>query len=98
MELLSAYQNAAYAQQYAGFVDTVRAAESRLGKGTRLADAVARNLHKLMAYKDEYEVARLYTDPAFMDKIKGMFEGDIKLKFHLAPPMHGQEAMPRRDI
>jgi indolepyruvate ferredoxin oxidoreductase len=48
---------------------------------------VARYLHKLMAYKDEYEVARLYTDPAFMQKIQGMFEGDITLKFHLAPPL-----------
>ena len=48
---------------------------------------MARYLHKLMAYKDEYEVARLYTDPAFMEKIKGMFEGDTTLKFHLAPPI-----------
>jgi indolepyruvate ferredoxin oxidoreductase len=87
VELLTAYQNAAYAQQYKDFVDGVRAAESRLGKGTRLTEAVARYLHKLMAYKDEYEVARLYTDPAFMAKIDGMFEGDVKLKFHLAPPI-----------
>jgi indolepyruvate ferredoxin oxidoreductase len=73
--------------QYKAFVDQVRAAEEKLGKGTRLTEAVARYLHKLMAYKDEYEVARLYTDPAFMQKIAGMFEGDIKLKFHLAPPL-----------
>jgi indolepyruvate ferredoxin oxidoreductase len=87
VELLSAYQNVAYAQQYKAFVDQVRAAEEKLGKGTRLSEAVARYLHKLMAYKDEYEVARLYTDPAFMQKIEGMFEGDVKLKFHLAPPL-----------
>ncbi|RYE75168.1 MAG: indolepyruvate ferredoxin oxidoreductase family protein, partial [Oxalobacteraceae bacterium] len=87
IELLTAYQNAAYAQQYKGFVDAVRAAEAKLGKGTRLSEAVARYLHKLMAYKDEYEVARLYTDPAFMQKIEGMFEGDVTLKFHLAPPL-----------
>jgi indolepyruvate ferredoxin oxidoreductase len=87
IELLTAYQNAAYAQQYKGFVDVVRAAEAKLGKGTRLTEAVARYLHKLMAYKDEYEVARLYTDPAFMEKIEGMFEGDVTLKFHLAPPL-----------
>jgi indolepyruvate ferredoxin oxidoreductase len=87
VELLSAYQNVAYAAEYKAFVDQVRAAEEKLGKGTRLSEAVARYLHKLMAYKDEYEVARLYTDPAFMQKIQGMFEGDITLKFHLAPPL-----------
>jgi indolepyruvate ferredoxin oxidoreductase len=87
VELLTAYQNAAYARQYKGLVDQVRAAEASLGKGTRLTEAVARYFYKLMAYKDEYEVARLYTDPAFMQKIGGMFEGDIKLKFHLAPPL-----------
>jgi indolepyruvate ferredoxin oxidoreductase len=87
VELLTAYQNVAYAQQYKAFVDQVRAAEEKVGKGTRLTEAVARYLHKLMAYKDEYEVARLYTDPAFMQKIQGMFEGDITLKFHLAPPL-----------
>jgi hypothetical protein len=57
-----------------------------LGK-TTLAEAVARNLFKLMAYKDEYEVARLHTDRAFLDRINGMFEGDFKLNYHLAPPM-----------
>jgi indolepyruvate ferredoxin oxidoreductase len=87
VELLSAYQNAAYAGQYQAFVDKVRAAEAPLGKGSRLTEAVARYLYKLMAYKDEYEIARLYTDPAFKEKIAGMFEGDIKLKFHLAPPL-----------
>jgi indolepyruvate ferredoxin oxidoreductase len=87
VELLTAYQNAAYAQQYLALVDQVRAAESALGKGTRLAEAVARYFYKLMAYKDEYEVARLYTDGAFQKKIAAMFEGDITLKFHLAPPI-----------
>jgi indolepyruvate ferredoxin oxidoreductase len=93
VELLSAYQNVAYAGQYKAFVDQVRTAEEKLGaeklgkKELRLTEAVARYLHKLMAYKDEYEVARLYTDPAFMQKIQGMFEGDITLKFHLAPPL-----------
>ncbi|MBQ5948862.1 indolepyruvate ferredoxin oxidoreductase family protein [Massilia sp. ST3] len=87
VELLTAYQNAAYAAQYKAFVDQVRAEEAKLGKGTRLAEAVARYFYKLMAYKDEYEVARLHTDPAFKAKIAGMFEGDIKLKFHLAPPL-----------
>ena len=89
--LLTAYQNAAYAGEYKTFVDRVRAVEAQLGKGTRLTETVARSLHKLMAYKDEYEVARLYTDPAFMDKVKGMFEGDITLKFHLAPPLFAKK-------
>jgi indolepyruvate ferredoxin oxidoreductase len=87
VELLTAYQDAAYAQQYQAFVDEVRSAEAKLGKGTRLAESVARYFYKLMAYKDEYEVARLYTDGAFKEKIAGMFEGDITLKFHLAPPL-----------
>ena len=87
VELLTAYQNAAYAAKYKAFVDQVRAEEAKLGKGTRLAEAVARYFYKLMAYKDEYEVARLHTDPAFRDKIANMFEGDIKLRFHLAPPL-----------
>ena len=87
VELLTAYQDAGYARQYQQFVDQVRAAEATLGKGTRLTDAVARYYYKLMAYKDEYEVARLYTDGAFKEKIAAMFEGDVTLKFHLAPPL-----------
>ncbi|SFB77799.1 indolepyruvate ferredoxin oxidoreductase family protein [Massilia yuzhufengensis] len=87
VELLTAYQNAAYAGQYKAFVDGVRAQEAKLGGGTRLSEAVARYFYKLMAYKDEYEVARLHTDPAFKAKIANMFEGDIKLKYHLAPPL-----------
>jgi indolepyruvate ferredoxin oxidoreductase len=87
VELLTAYQDAAYAAKYKAFVDQVRAEEARLGKGSRLAEAVARYFYKLMAYKDEYEVARLHTDPVFRAKIASMFEGDIKLKFHLAPPL-----------
>jgi indolepyruvate ferredoxin oxidoreductase len=54
---------------------------------TTLTEAVARNLFKLMAYKDEYEVARLHTDVAFLQKINGMFEGDFTLNYHLAPPL-----------
>ena len=87
VELLTAYQDAAYATSYKAFVDQVRAEEAKLGKGSRLAEAVARYFYKLMAYKDEYEVARLHTDPAFKAKIANMFEGDVKLKFHLAPPL-----------
>jgi indolepyruvate ferredoxin oxidoreductase len=86
VEFLTAYQNAAYADTYKQFVDKVRTAEAPLNS-TRLTEAVARYLFKLMAYKDEYEVARLHTDPAFTQKIAGMFEGDYKLVHHLAPPL-----------
>jgi indolepyruvate ferredoxin oxidoreductase len=83
---LTDYQDAAYAQTYRTVVDRVRAAEASLQK-TSLTEAVARNLFKLMAYKDEYEVARLHTDTAFLQKINGMFEGDFKVNYHLAPPL-----------
>ena len=87
VEFLSGYQNAAYAAEYQALVDRVHAAESALGKSTALSEAVARYLFKLMAYKDEYEVARLHTDPAFTARIADMFEGDYKLVHHLAPPL-----------
>ncbi|MDH5538863.1 MAG: indolepyruvate ferredoxin oxidoreductase family protein [Rhizobacter sp.] len=83
---LTEYQDAAYAAGYKAFVDKVAAAESRLS-GSRLSEAVARYLFKLMAYKDEYEVARLHTDPNFRDKLVAQFEGDFKLRYHLAPPL-----------
>ena len=83
---LTDYQNAAYAASYRSLVERVRAAEVALHK-TSLTEAVARNLFKLMAYKDEYEVARLHTDAAFLQKINGMFEGDYTLNYHLAPPL-----------
>jgi indolepyruvate ferredoxin oxidoreductase len=86
VDFLTAYQDSAYAAQYKSFVETVRAAEAPLA-GTKLTEAVARYLFKLMAYKDEYEVARLHTDAAFTKKIADMFEGDVKLVHHLAPPM-----------
>ncbi|WP_395403473.1 indolepyruvate ferredoxin oxidoreductase family protein [Pseudoduganella sp. UC29_106] len=88
VELLTAYQDMAYAKKYIEFVEQVKAAESKLGvKSLKLTEAVARYFYKLMAYKDEYEVARLHSDPAFREKIAGMFEGDYKVKFHLAPPL-----------
>ncbi|RZJ12358.1 MAG: indolepyruvate ferredoxin oxidoreductase family protein [Rubrivivax sp.] len=86
IDFLTAYQSAAYAADYKAFVDKVRAAEGPLGT-TRLTEAVARYLFKLMAYKDEYEVARLHTETGFAEKIAGMFEGDYKIVHHLAPPM-----------
>jgi len=103
VEFLTAYQNAAYAARYKAFVDKVRTKESELvfsrtatrpdtaRPSTRLTEAVARSLFKLMAYKDEYEVARLHADPKFLAKIAGQFEGelgkDYKLAYHLAPPL-----------
>ncbi len=87
VDFLTGYQDAAYAQTYKAFVDQVRAAEAKLGKGQALSEAVAKYLFKLMAYKDEYEVARLHTDPAFVEKIASMFEGDYKIVHHLAPPL-----------
>jgi indolepyruvate ferredoxin oxidoreductase len=86
VEFLTGYQNTAYAETYKSFVEKVRAAEAPLNS-TRLTEAVARYLFKLMAYKDEYEVARLHTDAAFTRKIADMFEGDYKLVHHLAPPL-----------
>ena len=86
VEFLTAYQNADYAESYRDFVEKVRVAELPLGK-TTLSEAVARNLFKLMAYKDEYEVARLHSQTGFHEKIAAMFEGDFKVHYHLAPPL-----------
>ena len=88
VEFLRAYQDQAYAASYQAFVGKVSEAESRALPGsTKLSEAVARYLFKLMAYKDEYEVARLHTDPAFAAKIAAQFEGGYKLSYHLAPPL-----------
>jgi indolepyruvate ferredoxin oxidoreductase len=93
VQFLTEYQNAGYAKQYADFVAQVRAAESKVAEtSTRLTEAVAKYLFKLMAYKDEYEVGRLHSSPVFAKKIADMFEGDYKINFHLAPPM-----MAKRD-
>ena len=85
---LAGYQNASYAQRYRDVVKRVSSAEDALpGSSGKLTEAVARNLYKLMAYKDEYEVARLYTDGRFAEQIGRQFEGDYKLQFNLAPPI-----------
>ncbi|HZE10331.1 MAG TPA: indolepyruvate ferredoxin oxidoreductase family protein, partial [Burkholderiales bacterium] len=94
VEFLTAYQDAAYASRYSALLERVQAAESELGAGTALTEAVARYAFKLMAYKDEYEVARLHADPEFARKIEGMFEGGYRLRFHLAPPIFSK-ADPR---
>jgi indolepyruvate ferredoxin oxidoreductase len=85
---LTRYQNTAYAARYEKLVRAVESAEHAKVKGSSaLADAVARSLFKLMAYKDEYEVARLYTDDEFKKRLNAQFEGDFHLEFHLAPPL-----------
>jgi len=85
---LTAYQNAGYATHYHELVSKVRAAETVRVPGKQdLTEAVARYLFKLMAYKDEYEVARLYTDGSFAKQVAASFDGDLKLEFHLAPPL-----------
>ena len=85
---LTAYQSKRYARRYRKWVDKVRAAETEKVPGqTALSEAVARYLFKLMAYKDEYEVARLYTDTSFIERVKGSFDGDLRFEFHLAPPL-----------
>jgi indolepyruvate ferredoxin oxidoreductase len=85
VEFLTNYQNKKYADEYARFVRKVQAAEQALG-GDRLTRAVAQNLFKLMAYKDEYEVARLYSDGDFKRKLTETFDGDLSVTFHMAPP------------
>jgi len=88
---LTEYQDAAYAESFARFVEQVRVKEAALNLGDKLTMAVARNLSKLMAYKDEYEVARLYTDGRFMEQLKQQFEGDFSLSFNLAPPLFSKK-------
>ncbi len=91
VRFLTDYQDAAYAARYRNLVDRVRQVESQRTPGrTDLTEAVARNYIKVLAYKDEYEVARLYTDGAFLKQLRETFEGDYKLQFHLAPPMFAQ--------
>ncbi len=89
VDYLTAYQDAALAQRYRALVDRVRAAESRVtgSAGTRFTEAVARNYAKLLAIKDEYEVARLYTDGEFERQVATAFEGNYTLRYHFAPPL-----------
>ncbi|CAN7240809.1 indolepyruvate ferredoxin oxidoreductase family protein [Aminobacter sp. LjRoot7] len=91
-EFLKAYQNAAYAERYTGRIAALRAAEQRAKPGsTIVTEAAARSLFKLMAIKDEYEVARLYTDGSFQRELAKQFQGYDKLEFHLAPPILGRK-------
>jgi indolepyruvate ferredoxin oxidoreductase len=86
-DFLTHYQDAAYANRYRDLVDEIGRAEAVRTPMSGLKDAVVTNLFKLMAYKDEYEVARLYTDGTFREKLGRQFDGAYTLKFHLAPPI-----------
>jgi indolepyruvate ferredoxin oxidoreductase len=94
VKFLTAYQNENYARRYRNLVEKVRMVEAEKAPGQcGLAEAVARYLFKLMAYKDEYEVARLYSETSFLDRVKSNFDGDrLRFEFHLAPPL-----LARRD-
>ena len=99
---LTGYQNAAWAERYSGMVGKVRATEANILPGQQaLSEAVARYLFKLMSYKDEYEVARLYTDGAFARQVAATFEGEkLSYEFHLAPPLFARKdpntGLPRK--
>ena len=85
-KFLTGYQNKAYADHYENLVRLVEKEDLKHGKSA-LSQAVAKYYAKLLAYKDEYEVARLYTDGTYLKELFDQFEGDVKLKFHLAPPL-----------
>ncbi|NGN44007.1 indolepyruvate ferredoxin oxidoreductase family protein [Mesorhizobium sp. CGMCC 1.15528] len=100
VEFLTAYQNAAYARRYHDRIAALRAAEAKASQGsTVVTEAAARNLFKLMAIKDEYEVARLYTDGSFLRQLTKQFQDYDRLEFHLAPPIMGRrttDGKPRK--
>jgi indolepyruvate ferredoxin oxidoreductase len=92
VEFLTAYQDAAYAERYLDRIGRVRAAEERATPGSSsVTEAAARGLFRMMAIKDEYEVARLYTDGAFQKQLAAQFEEFERLEFHLAPPILGRK-------
>jgi indolepyruvate ferredoxin oxidoreductase len=98
VRLLTAYQSAGYAKRYGDFVAGIRerVAAKRLEGGESFVREVALTLGRLMAYKDEYEVARLYSHPDFMAGLQEQFDGDFTLRFNLAPPvLPGREASGR---
>ncbi|MCG8370066.1 MAG: indolepyruvate ferredoxin oxidoreductase family protein [Proteobacteria bacterium] len=81
------YQDEALAGRYLALVERIRAAEATAGGGTVITDAAARAYFRLLSYKDEYEVARLHTDKAFLDRLRGDYGARARLRFHLAPPL-----------
>ena len=99
-EFLAAYQNAAYGRRYRDRIAALRVAEEKAAPGsTVVSEAAARSLFKLMAIKDEYEVARLYTDGSFKRQLAAEFQSFERLEFHLAPPIlgrKGSDGKPRK--
>jgi len=98
---LTAYQNADYANRYRTTIVRVKQAEQKVCPGDfDLSEAAARSLYKLMAYKDEYEVARLYTDGRYIEKLSAQFDGDFQIKLHFAPPLFAAKdqvtSLPRK--
>lgn len=94
--LLTAYQDAGYAQLYLDFLRDIEASVHTIRGRDLFVREVALNLARLMAYKDEYEVARLHTDPEALRRLRRQFDGDLKLTFHLAPPIFpGRDAIGR---
>jgi len=95
--LLADYQDEAYAEKYRKLVGQVRDTALNGGYGEALPRAVAINYAKLLAYKDEYEVARLYTDGQFEKQLRDQFDGDFRISFNLAPPIlsRGVDALGR---
>jgi indolepyruvate ferredoxin oxidoreductase len=102
VEFLTGYQSARYAKRYRAMVERMRAAETgALPGSTALTEAAARSLFKLMAYKDEYEVARLYTNGHFERQVASTFAGEnLRYEFHLAPPLFARKdpttGLPRK--
>jgi len=98
---LQSYQDTAYADRFKALIDKVTAAETSLyGAKGKLTEAAARSAVKLMAYKDEYEVGRLYANGDFKERLTQSFEGDYKIKFHMAPPLFARKkdarGLPRK--
>ena len=101
VRLLTGYQSARYAQDFLDFIDNVQ--QQLRARGSKNSDALVRqialSLAQLMAYKDEYEVARLHAAPEFLRQLREQFSGNFKLKFHLAPPMlpgRAHDGRPRK--
>jgi len=95
VDFLTKYQDTAYAARYSSLVAVVEAAEATVVPGSdKLSETVARSYFKLLAIKDEYEVARLHTDGSFEEEINNIFEGDFTVKYHMAPPIFGARQGP----
>ena len=91
VDFLSDYQNRDYAKKYQGLVDRVHGKEQSGKNLDGLTEAVARYYFKLMAYKDEYELGRLYANGVFQKKVEQLFEGNYKVRYHLAPPLFAKK-------